>query len=53
MSFAPPGLQGIVRFRPTDKAVGYFPMSLRDKDTTVGDLREIVALIEQKGDVEV
>jgi hypothetical protein len=39
--------------RPTDESVGYCRVSLRDKDTIVGDLREIVAHIEQEEGVEV
>jgi hypothetical protein len=33
--------------------VGYCRVSLRDKDTIVGDLREIVVLIKQEEGVEV
>ena len=52
MSFAPLGLFGFYRPRPTDESVGYCRVSLRDKDTIVSDLREIVALIEQEEGVE-
>ncbi len=47
------GFWGLVAPDPTDESVGYCRVSLRDKDTIVGDLREIVALIEQEEGVEV
>ena len=47
------GFWGLVAPDPTHESVGYCRVSLRDKDTIVGDLREIVALIEQEEGVEV